>query len=50
MSRGGRVSALCPGFVRTRIGESGRNRPARYVPHPEMPAEISAAMDKAAAR
>jgi len=26
------VSVLCPGFVRTRIGESGRNRPARYGP------------------
>jgi short-subunit dehydrogenase len=24
------VSVLCPGFVRTRIGESGRNRPERY--------------------
>ncbi|MBV9758727.1 MAG: SDR family NAD(P)-dependent oxidoreductase [Alphaproteobacteria bacterium] len=24
------VTVLCPGFVRTRIGESGRNRPARY--------------------
>ena len=24
------VSVLCPEFVRTRIGESGRNRPARY--------------------
>ncbi|MBT1510187.1 SDR family NAD(P)-dependent oxidoreductase [Bradyrhizobium sp. SRL28] len=24
------VSVLCPSFVRTRIGESGRNRPARY--------------------
>jgi NAD(P)-dependent dehydrogenase (short-subunit alcohol dehydrogenase family) len=24
------VSVLCPGFVRTRIGESERNRPARY--------------------
>ncbi len=24
------VSVLCPGFVRTRIGESGRNRPAQY--------------------
>ena len=21
------VSVLCPGYVRTRIGESGRNRP-----------------------
>jgi NAD(P)-dependent dehydrogenase (short-subunit alcohol dehydrogenase family) len=26
------VSVLCPGFVRTRIGESGRNRPQRYGP------------------
>jgi NAD(P)-dependent dehydrogenase (short-subunit alcohol dehydrogenase family) len=24
------VSVLCPGFVRTRIGESARNRPERY--------------------
>lgn len=24
------VTVLCPGFVRTRIGESGRNRPERY--------------------
>lgn len=24
------VSVLCPGFVRTRISESGRNRPARF--------------------
>jgi NAD(P)-dependent dehydrogenase (short-subunit alcohol dehydrogenase family) len=24
------VSVLCPGFVRTRIGESGRNRPEHY--------------------
>jgi NAD(P)-dependent dehydrogenase (short-subunit alcohol dehydrogenase family) len=24
------VSVLCPEFVRTRIGDSGRNRPARY--------------------
>lgn len=24
------VSVLCPSFVRTRIGESGRNRPQRY--------------------
>ena len=24
------VTVLCPGFVRTRINESGRNRPARY--------------------
>jgi NAD(P)-dependent dehydrogenase (short-subunit alcohol dehydrogenase family) len=26
------VSVLCPGFVRTRIMESGRNRPERYGP------------------
>jgi NAD(P)-dependent dehydrogenase (short-subunit alcohol dehydrogenase family) len=26
------VMALCPGFVRTRIWESGRNRPERYGP------------------
>jgi NAD(P)-dependent dehydrogenase (short-subunit alcohol dehydrogenase family) len=26
------VTVLCPGFVRTRIWESGRNRPARYGP------------------
>jgi NAD(P)-dependent dehydrogenase (short-subunit alcohol dehydrogenase family) len=26
------VSVLCPGFVRTRISESGRNRPERYGP------------------
>ena len=26
------VSVLCPSFVRTRIGESGRNRPPRYGP------------------
>jgi NAD(P)-dependent dehydrogenase (short-subunit alcohol dehydrogenase family) len=28
--RGIGVSVLCPEFVRTRIGESGRNRPSRY--------------------
>lgn len=36
------VSVLCPSFVRTRIGESGRNRPGRYGPpqplDPESPA------------
>jgi NAD(P)-dependent dehydrogenase (short-subunit alcohol dehydrogenase family) len=36
------VSVLCPHFVRTRIGESGRNRPARYgetqTPDPASPA------------
>ena len=26
------VSVICPGFVRTRISESGRNRPERYGP------------------
>jgi NAD(P)-dependent dehydrogenase (short-subunit alcohol dehydrogenase family) len=26
------VTVLCPGFVRTRITDSGRNRPARYGP------------------
>jgi len=38
------VSVLCPGFVRTRINESGRNRPERYgpasVPDPASPAGI----------
>jgi NAD(P)-dependent dehydrogenase (short-subunit alcohol dehydrogenase family) len=28
------VTVLCPGFVRTRIGNSGRNRPERYGPMP----------------
>ena len=36
------VSVLCPGFVRTGIGESGRNRPERYgetqTPDPASPA------------
>jgi len=36
------VTVLCPGFVRTRISESGRNRPERYgrmqVPAPGTPA------------
>jgi NAD(P)-dependent dehydrogenase (short-subunit alcohol dehydrogenase family) len=26
------VTVLCPGYVRTRIGDSGRNRPQRYGP------------------
>jgi NAD(P)-dependent dehydrogenase (short-subunit alcohol dehydrogenase family) len=38
------VSVLCPGFVRTRIGESGRNRQDRYgparPPDPASPAGI----------
>jgi hypothetical protein len=36
------VTVLCPGYVRTRIGESGRNRPERYgmaqTPDPASPA------------
>jgi NAD(P)-dependent dehydrogenase (short-subunit alcohol dehydrogenase family) len=36
------VTVVCPGYVRTRIGESGRNRPERYgptqVPDPASPA------------
>jgi NAD(P)-dependent dehydrogenase (short-subunit alcohol dehydrogenase family) len=36
------VTVLCPGFVRTRISESGRNRPERYgptqMPDPASPA------------
>ncbi len=30
------VSVLCPSFVRTRIGESGRNRQQRYGPTPSL--------------
>jgi NAD(P)-dependent dehydrogenase (short-subunit alcohol dehydrogenase family) len=30
------VTVLCPGYVRTRIGESGRNRPQRYGPSPAL--------------
>jgi NAD(P)-dependent dehydrogenase (short-subunit alcohol dehydrogenase family) len=30
------VSVLCPEFVRTRIGESGRNRPERYGESPQL--------------
>lgn len=41
------VTVLCPGFVRTRISESGRNRPERYgpalTPDPESPAGALAA-------
>jgi NAD(P)-dependent dehydrogenase (short-subunit alcohol dehydrogenase family) len=41
------VSVLCPGYVRTRIGESGRNRPDRYgpalAPDPASPAGIMVA-------
>jgi NAD(P)-dependent dehydrogenase (short-subunit alcohol dehydrogenase family) len=39
------VSVLCPSYVRTRIGESGRNRPQQYGPaHPLDPASPAAAM------
>lgn len=39
------VSILCPGFVRTRIGESGRNRPEQYGPAPTLdPASPAAAL------
>ena len=42
------VSVLCPGFVRTRIGESGRNRPQHYGPanayDPDGPAAAMVAM------
>jgi NAD(P)-dependent dehydrogenase (short-subunit alcohol dehydrogenase family) len=39
------VSVLCPSFVRTRIGDSGRNRPARYGrPVPLDPANPAAVM------
>src|ERR1700686_3205972 len=30
------VTVLCPGYVRTRIGERGRNRPERYGPAPTL--------------
>ena len=36
------VTVLCPGFVRTRISESGRNRPPRYGP-PRTPDPASSA-------
>src|SRR5947199_8857959 len=39
------VSVLCPSFVRTRIGESGRNRPERYGEAPPLdPASPAATM------
>ncbi|SDS44191.1 SDR family NAD(P)-dependent oxidoreductase [Bradyrhizobium canariense] len=38
------VTVICPGYVRTRIGESGRNRPQRYgatqPPDPASPAGL----------
>jgi NAD(P)-dependent dehydrogenase (short-subunit alcohol dehydrogenase family) len=39
------VSVLCPSYVRTRIGESGRNRPAHYGPRRQFdPASVEAAI------
>jgi NAD(P)-dependent dehydrogenase (short-subunit alcohol dehydrogenase family) len=39
------VSVLCPSYVRTGIGASGRNRPQRYGPSPTLdPASPAAAM------
>lgn len=39
------VSVLCPGFVRTRIGESARNRPVQYGPAQTLdPASPAAAL------
>jgi NAD(P)-dependent dehydrogenase (short-subunit alcohol dehydrogenase family) len=39
------VSVLCPGYVRTGIGQSGRNRPERYGPQPALdPASPGAAL------
>jgi NAD(P)-dependent dehydrogenase (short-subunit alcohol dehydrogenase family) len=35
-SHGIGVSVLCPSYVRTRIGESGRNRPPRYGETPRL--------------
>jgi NAD(P)-dependent dehydrogenase (short-subunit alcohol dehydrogenase family) len=37
------VSVLCPEFVRTRIGESGRNRPERYGESPQLDPASAAA-------
>jgi NAD(P)-dependent dehydrogenase (short-subunit alcohol dehydrogenase family) len=38
------VTVLCPSFVRTRIGESGRNRPERYGQPPALDPSSPAAM------
>jgi NAD(P)-dependent dehydrogenase (short-subunit alcohol dehydrogenase family) len=35
-----KVSVLCPGFVNTRILDSGRNRPAAFGPERERPTEM----------
>ena len=39
------VSVLCPGWVRTRIAESGRNRPADVEPPPDADAQHEAIRD-----
>jgi NAD(P)-dependent dehydrogenase (short-subunit alcohol dehydrogenase family) len=45
------VTVVCPGYVRTRIGESARNRPARYGPtRPLDPASPAAALAAEIAR
>ena len=45
------VSVLCPSYVRTKIGESGRNRPSRYgASQPLDPASPAAAMVAAIAK
>jgi len=45
------VSVLCPSYVHTRIGESARNRPARYgQPQPLDPASPAAAIVAAIAK
>ena len=42
------VSVLCPGFVRTRIHESGRVRPERYGGHGEVDPGVGATQQEAA--
>jgi NAD(P)-dependent dehydrogenase (short-subunit alcohol dehydrogenase family) len=46
------VSVLCPGFVRTRIHESGRNRQTRYGPSkpPEAGSPLAALVSQIAER
>lgn len=42
------VSVLCPGFVRTRIHESGRARPGRYGGHSDVDAGLGLSQEEAA--
>lgn len=50
-SHGIGVTVLCPGFVRTRISDSGRNRPERYGPSPALdPASPAGAFAATVAR